>query len=719
MSLRLNLTLLLLTVALPANAAHRALLVGINDYTASRVVPRPTGKPAPGRDWPDLSGAAGDANAMHELLTLVYGFAPNEIVTLTDQAATRVAILDAIERQLVTPAAKGDVVFFYFAGHGSQVRNSLSDEPDLLDESLVPADSRAGAADIRDKELRVLFNRILDRGAQLTVMLDNCHSGSGARGLPTSARPRGIKPDLRDVADPIHRMPRPEDRGALVLSAAQDFGTAWETRDRGVMHGTFSWAWMRSLREAASGEAALTTFLRAQARMRAETPFQDPVLAGTSDARLRPFLGERIDRRAERPVVAVERTRSDGTVMLQGGWANGLSINTELRVADAPDVRLTVTAIDGLGRSEARVLTPRKLTPGTLLEVAGWSAPPTHPLRVFVPHVDRSAAAIAAAARAMFEQAKQHRVQWVTNPLDVTPTHVVTSLDASAIANVPTDARVFAQLPAPAALVRALDLGAEFETTSSADDADYILAGRLVAHRLTYAWIRPGVRAADRRKTGLPLCSDWIAPDADAAPRFRDAALRLRTIHEWQLLESPPGAAFPYHLDLRRVSDDELPRDAVVSGGERYHLVLRAGSAMLAKNVRPRYLYVFVIDSFGRGVLLFPKNGSVENRFPLDGAPPEIELRDAAFEVAPPYGVDTYYLLSTDEPLPNPWILAGDAVRSRSVRDLALPSWSIERSVYESVSPQKAQCRVSPTAGAWSPKKKSVISVSARSQSLR
>src|SRR5206468_3725245 len=118
-----------------------------------------------------------DVNTMRDMLVALYGFDRNDIVTVTDQAATRDAILGDLER-LVNAAAKDDVILFYYAGHGSQVRNSSSEERDKLDESLVPADSRAGAPDIRDKELRILFNRILDRGARLTVILDNCHSSS-------------------------------------------------------------------------------------------------------------------------------------------------------------------------------------------------------------------------------------------------------------------------------------------------------------------------------------------------------------------------------------------------------------------------------------------------------------------------------------------------------------------------------------------------------------
>ncbi|HUR82949.1 MAG TPA: caspase family protein [Thermoanaerobaculia bacterium] len=248
----------LLFLAMFASAAlarPRALLIGINDYSATQIRTRPQSA-APGRQWPDLAGTVNDVNALREILIGVYAFDPRDVVTLTDQSATRAAILQAIEQHLVANAAKGDVVFFYFAGHGSQVRNSKSDEPDGFDESIIPADSRLGAPDIRDKELRRLFNRILDRGARLTILLDNCFSGSGARGFPPGSPARGIDPDLRDIRDAADYGPRPERRGALVLSAAQDFDSARERTDAaGKIHGAFSLAWLRALRDAAPGRA--------------------------------------------------------------------------------------------------------------------------------------------------------------------------------------------------------------------------------------------------------------------------------------------------------------------------------------------------------------------------------------------------------------------------------------------------------------------------------
>ncbi|HEY0159891.1 MAG TPA: caspase family protein [Thermoanaerobaculia bacterium] len=682
---------------------RRALLVGINDYTASRIAPKAPMQTPAARDWPNLNGAVNDVAAMREMLVLLYGFDRRDIVTLTDQAATRAAILRALERQLAAPAAKGDVLLFYYAGHGSQVRNSASGEPDGLDESLVPADSRAGAPDIRDKELRPLFNRILDRGARLTVILDNCHSGSGARGLATGAQPRGVAADLRDVADATGE-PRPEDRGALVLAAAQDFDRAWETRDEeGQMHGAFSWAWIRAMRDAAPDEPAAETFLRAQARLRAETPFQEPVLAGDAGARLRPFLGTRIDRRGGQGVVAVERVRADGTVVLQGGWANGLSAGSELREPRS-NARVVITAMRGLGRAEGRA-SSGKVRAGALLEVVGWAAPPARPLRTFVPRYPGDAAAIASLARALAAAAEKRGLRWIADPTEVTPEHVlrwngrwelrgVEVEPLAAIARLPRGASLFVQFPPPAGLL---------EPAGVLADADYVLAGRFAEGRVSYAWVRPAMSASDRHRSGLPVRTAWF----DAAVGLRAALLRIRRIHAWQLLDSPPESRSPYRLALRRDRDRQLATEGAVFGEEKYSLVLRAPSP--PPRVAPRYFYVFTVDSHGRSTLLFPRSGSVENRFPLQTSPPpEIPLGDtAAFEPAPPYGIDTYFLLSTDEPLPNPWILEWDSVRaaapatatplerlllltathSRSTRLLTPATWSLERVVVESVPP--------------------------------
>lgn len=734
------LVLLAFGFGVPGRAAEapvrkRALLVGINDYEA----------PVPvrgGREWRNLSGAVNDALALRERLVADYGFAPRDIVTLTDRAATRDAILGALEEHLVKPAGKGDIVLFYYAGHGSQVRNSRSDEPDGLDESLVPADSRLGAPDIRDKELRRYFNRILDAGARLTVILDSCHSGSAARGLPSGAVPRSVRPDPRDVSDPSEAGPLPEDRGALVLSAAQDFAPAWETRDR--LHGAFSMALLRSLDGSAAGEPAEETFLQARARLQSEYRFQEPVLAGDADARRRPLFGDRIVRMGARAVVAVEAVERDGTVILQGGIANGLTVGSELRLAGAEDeVRLVVTAIGGLGSCEARVEAlrskslPKLPEPGTLLEVARWAAPHGSVLRVWMPRSPLPPEALLDLSDELSREAASRSIRWVADPTEETPTHVLrwrdpdwellgpgwqvdrlgSRIDAKGVLErLPCGASLFVQVPVPAPVAGKLSLGPGtgndgVEPTNQPGEADYILTGRSAGRRLEYAWLRPGVDASDQKKTGLPVRSNWQAIDGGEAALQEDV-LRLRKILAWHQLESPPGGEFGYRLAVRRMADGRLIEDGRLVGTETYNLVLQPRPATALSDAEPRYIYVFLIDSDGQSVVLYPPRGrgSVENRFPLSSrggsSSGEISLgRPGTFEVTETYGMDTYFLLTSDAPIPRPSVLEWAGVRTRGPKGstpleellsvtggakrsgqpiLTSPGWSIEKTVFES-----------------------------------
>ncbi|HYC58055.1 MAG TPA: caspase family protein [Thermoanaerobaculia bacterium] len=598
----------LIACSATAQPARRALLIGIDDYTASTL---PIAGPQQHRGWPDLQGAANDVRILSEMLVLRYGFDRKDIVTLTNQQATRAAILHSIEQHLVRPAQKGDVVFYYFAGHGAQVPNTASDEPDLLDESIVPADSRRGAADIRDKELRPFFNQVLDRGAHLTLLLDHCHSGGAFRGLPNGTRPRGIAhaPPIDDRRDYGQR---PDERGALILVSTQDLDSAWETRgDDGRMHGAFTWAWIQAMRDAVAGEPAQETFLRAQARLRGETPYQSPAMLGRSDARLRPFLGLRPRSRDERMVVAVERVEPNGDVILQGGWAHGLAVGSELSPVGNRRSRLRITRLLGLGRGVARMSAPfsTNIRSGTLLEVVSGTTPQGRPLRV-----------------------------WLGRDAPVAGVDGITFVG---------DPR----------------------------DADY----RLERNSGEYSWVRAG-----SEPRGLPRRTAWT----DDPMQLRRDLVTLRRIHSWLSLASPAAMAAPYHLAVRDEKTHQLVRDTEIIGDRIYSIVLRASEPPGAELMR-RHYYVFVVDSHGNSRLVFPRTGSIENRFPIGAsAPAEIALgAPSAFRITRPYGIDTYFLLSTEEPLPNPSILEWDGVRAR--RALTDTRWSIERITLESIAPAR------------------------------
>src|SRR5690606_13514315 len=118
-----------------------ALLIGINTYSAFK---SDNSRPAP----PDLYGCVNDVMAVSEVLKSKFGFAAKDIRLLTDKDATRNAILDAFDKILNDKTiGKGDVVFMYYSGHGSQVVNSLGGEDDKMDETIVPVDAGAGMPD--------------------------------------------------------------------------------------------------------------------------------------------------------------------------------------------------------------------------------------------------------------------------------------------------------------------------------------------------------------------------------------------------------------------------------------------------------------------------------------------------------------------------------------------------------------------------------------------
>lgn len=480
-----------------------------------------------------------------------------------------------------------------------------------------------------------------------------------------------------------------------------------------------------------------------------EKEFQKPLLAGNSEDRLTPFLGDRLDRRAGRTIVAVESVTRDGAVVLQGGWVNGLTVGSELRLAEESGggVRLEVMALRGLGRSEARLVTSAGLAQstlksGALLEVVGRSSSPG--LRVWMPQVPSPIEATVELARELGREAPQKGIRWVNDPTEETPTHLLRfrnqewellvpgrgaeRLEAAVkarfvLAKVPAGSSFFVQIPAPLGLVQQIGASYEgIEPTDRPEEADYFLAGRLSEGGVEYSWMRPLAEKANQRLTAMPTRSDWHALDSGdtasgisrEAADLTDTVLKLRKIFAWHQLDSPLGSAPAYQLAFRNARDGELVPDGILVGNEEYMLVLRSKSTPLPIRAEPRYVYVFVIDSYGRSVLLFPASGVVENHFPLPsdpglnslGPPLEIPLSGSAFKVTEPFGVDTFFLLSSDEPLPNPWILEWDGVRargpegktpleelvsvtrgtSRSANPIrTTPNWTIERVLVESV----------------------------------
>lgn len=691
--------------------SRRALLIGIDDYTSGG--PQ---FPNEGARWRDLNGAVHDAVAMRELLLSEYGFSAKGIMMLLDRAATREAILDGIKNHLLAPADRGDEVIFFYAGHGSQVPNPASQEADGLDESLVPADSNLGADDLRDKELARLFNQILGRHARFTIILDSCHSGSGVRSLPPKATARFLPPSRQAVEDSAPTGGRPEEHGALVLAAAQDFEFAIEAPDEtNQIRGVFSSALLAALGRALPGESAEATFLRARALLQAHVLHQQPVLAGQASRLGEPILG-RGDAPAKTGLVAIQRDLGNGAFLVQGGWIHGLEKGVELTLlGDAPEEiapKLRITRILSPSSSEARLIGPssvhraqHEIGPGDLARVSGWTSSNEPALKVWIPDSSPWKSQLPNLASQLRDLCEEMRVSWVADPSQSTPTHLLywhrgawwlagQNRDAQALGPEPSAASILAQvleiseepslfmhLPPTEELGNALELGEEslhdaVERVGDPERAHYQLVGKLDGNRVRFAWVRPGLSSLAPAGEQLPSQTKWCDPSLrNCGGQLTSQALRLAKIRAWLTISSPWGGEFPYRFALRAQSG-ELMRSGTLFHHQRFGLVLEAHPKALQAVKSPRYIYFFTIDSAGNSRLLYPRasQGSVENRFPVLPNPHadwprviEVGPREI-FGVGEPFGSDTYFLLSTEEPIPNPWVVQFRGVRSHGPR---------------------------------------------------
>lgn len=157
-------------------AAKKALLVGVANYE---------NLPANlnGRKLSNLKGPENDVKVMKNSLISYYGFSENEIRILTNNNATRERIENDFNEWLINGTKKGDLVVFYFSGHGSTVPDYNGDEADGKDEVLLPYDMvpNGGYNIIVDDELGMWLNKL--NGRTVVVIVDSCYSGGVVRGI--------------------------------------------------------------------------------------------------------------------------------------------------------------------------------------------------------------------------------------------------------------------------------------------------------------------------------------------------------------------------------------------------------------------------------------------------------------------------------------------------------------------------------------------------------
>ena len=163
-----------------------ALLIGINQYP----------------QIPVLGGCVTDVELQTELLINRCGFAASDILTLTDEQASRKFIENAFLDHLGKQAKSGDVVIFHFSGYGTRVNLGNEQIPDFLKKSgiynaIVPVDENnllgTNSRNYLLAETLLLLLRSLPTN-QVTAILDTSYYHSSEL-KPTGLRMR-TRPEL-------------------------------------------------------------------------------------------------------------------------------------------------------------------------------------------------------------------------------------------------------------------------------------------------------------------------------------------------------------------------------------------------------------------------------------------------------------------------------------------------------------------------------------------
>ena len=351
-----------------------ALLIGIDRYGAQ-----------------PLNGCVTDVELQQELLVHRFGFSPRDILSLTDEKATRQNIEDALVEFVGKQAKEGDTVVLHFSGYGRY----LSETGGNLKNTLVPADSSTESegtiCDLPEERFWELLRSL--PAHKSVVLLDSSYAYPGSnvwgvlriRSLPESEDAYPIVEGASLASRAISLGPDPSyPPGSILLRATGFMHSAAETQWSGFSAGLFTYALTQQLWWAMPSTKVQTIIQRASCWVK-QTIGTDPLfsedLPVETDAAPggSPFLlPPASDRGADGAIVSVDEGGKTATVWLAGIPAPVLehySNNSVLVTSSEGEAeqRLQLKSRDGLS-AKVQCLDPQdpgntdSLRPGMLVQ---------------------------------------------------------------------------------------------------------------------------------------------------------------------------------------------------------------------------------------------------------------------------------------------------------------------------------------------------------------
>jgi uncharacterized caspase-like protein len=671
---------LLLWPIFPAGAQDKkAVLIGINCYNPGSadcsklndVPAAATAKRAPAignwRPDPPLSNLDNALNDVALMKDILEGHQFSSTV-LQNEQATADAILSTLSRYLVDDARKGDLRVVYYSGRGSYVRNHATGG---VDQTLIPSDRWRGTPDVGENELLRIFWRAEQKGVRVVFISETSHVRPQITG-PASPDPPMVndKPpsDIQGKSIDASQLAR-----VFLLTAAQPDQVAERTTvgnpPRTQTYGAFTWALKQAV-DANQNAPLDVVFQKATAFLRIDHPLQAPSIQGRNLASINIF--------GEPP-----RTGQEVSSVGKPPAADASVLKMYVPPTAPASTLLQMTAEFAKLKSDPGI---------EWIDDETGDRRPTHLLS--------------------WDGAK-----WNLNksPADGHPIDLGTIPTAARVKTVlPLRARLFVVFPPSPALSQSLSFSsagpAQVLSVGTPGEAQYWLRGRLSNNVIAYSWVRRDLAAdlrASAERSPLPPRTAWVTTNLAATlSRF---AYNIAWVRQWLVLEAPSRSPrnFPYHLSLRDTASGRPLDPSEFTGGRRCKIYLQADEQQLRTmnyTVSPRYVYIFTFDQSAKGTLLFPilGGGNEGNHLPGPGtrAGPLIPVskQEYDFEVAEPYGQDTYLLLTTEKPLPDPSILEWEPGRPTTLRGanplpalLSGTGWSCERFQVQSAPPNYLQ----------------------------
>ena len=542
--------------------------------------------------------------------------------------------------------------------------------------------------------------------------------------------------DIDEAPDAATPLSERTDNPALIFSAAQQDQTAKElpvTGPKTEPHGVFTAALIETLEALPADTPASLVYERVKAAMESSSiPDEDPDLDATLERREQSLFGGAGDSSGKTRVAALG-TNDDGNAVLQIGKATGVGVGSEFASVepgkDGQTVKLKIVAQQGIARSTAQIVSPpgANVSPGEVFELTKWVAADTSPLALWHWPANLSEAQVLAAAAEIqasgatlvadpAEQTWTHILSWdgahwmlqwngarwdgkqwvLLHAFDAAPVSLGAPLTAAALQqHLPAGARLWANLPPPTEMAAKLLPQDQASTVTAAADlagAQYALAGALTEDGPAYAWFHtselaagPPLGAVPPHSPGCsatspyPVRSNWISVSdlsaiGSADEKLAHYAVLLSKVHGWlELARSPADASAATYYSLALIptaATTPIGDNDVAQQGDQLKMALVSTDKIIEK----RWVYVLDIDCHGEGQLLYPGNYT-GNRFPNEGNQDRQFLLPGAptLNVSSPYGIDTLILLSTTEPLPDPYMLNFEGVASRETRGVSSP----------------------------------------------